>query len=106
MKLQEPGLNRNALTLTEVLIAIAIVGLLAVVILPSIVRSRARSSRVGCVNSLKEIGLAFRIWGQDVGDRYSTRVSVQEGGAKELIETGGVWSVFVVMSNQLSSPRL
>ncbi len=33
-------------------------------------------------------------------------VAVQEGGVKELVETGAVWSVFLVMSNELSTPRI
>jgi len=40
--------------------------------------------KITCVNNLKQIGLAFRIWEGDHGDQYPFNVSTNAGGALEL----------------------
>jgi type IV pilus assembly protein PilA len=44
-----------AFTLVEVMIVVAIVGLLAVIAIPSYVKSRARSQATACINNLRQI---------------------------------------------------
>jgi hypothetical protein len=39
---------------------------------------------ITCMNNLKQIGLAFRIWEGDHGDQYPFNVSTNAGGALEL----------------------
>jgi hypothetical protein len=69
-------------------------------------RTQARSARINCVNNLKQIGLSFRTWALDNGDKYPMQVSVTNGGTMELVSTGSVFSVFQVMSNELGTPKL
>lgn len=76
------------------------------VILPGLARSRHRSSRVSCVNHLKQVGLAFRIWAGDNGDKYPVQISITNGGALEWAEQGSAYHVFLVMSNELSTPKI
>jgi prepilin-type processing-associated H-X9-DG protein len=103
MKIQSSNRWRG-FTLIELLFMIVVIAILIAIFLPQL--NRRRVSRLGCVNNLKQIGLSFRIWVQDAGDRFPMKVFVQEGGAKELIETGAVWSAFLVMSNELSTPKV
>jgi hypothetical protein len=56
--------------------------------------------------NLKQINAAFRLWESDHNDQYPMSVSVTNGGAMELIETGNVAAVFQVMSNELSTTKI
>ncbi len=100
--------KRNAaMTLFEVGVVIAIVMILVVVFLPRFARSPEHSSRINCVNNLKQIGLAYRIWAGDNNDKYPMQVSTTNGGTMELMADGkNVWRNFLVMSNELSTPKI
>jgi prepilin-type processing-associated H-X9-DG protein len=95
-----------AFTQIELLVTVLCVALLAALILPSLARSRARSSRIGCTNNLKQIGLGFRSWAIDNDDHSPMRVSVTNGGTMELVASGHVSPHFRVMSNELSTPKI
>jgi prepilin-type processing-associated H-X9-DG protein len=94
------------MTILEVIIVILVLVTLAAVFLPALAKAHRRSSRIGCVNLLKEIGLSYRLWAQDNGDLYPMQVSVTNGGAIELVATGNVVAVFQAMSNELSTPKI
>jgi competence protein ComGC len=94
------------LTLFELLIVVAILLLLAAIILPALAKAKARSSHISCVNQLKQVGLAFRVWEGDNGDKFPMSVSVTNGGTMELVESGAVFPHFQVMSNELNSPKI
>ena len=104
--------RNNALTLTEVLVCVAVVCVLAGVAFLVFHRPKAvhrvvhhnRSEEIQCVNNLKQIGLAFRIWEGDNGDKLPMRVPMRAGGAMEPALRGNVAPVFQVMSNELSTP--
>jgi len=63
-------------------------------------------SKHDCVNNVKEIDIAFRIWEGDNGDKRPMEVPVALGGAQELIATGNVAGCFQVVSNELSVPKI
>ncbi len=103
MRLAFAPRRHRALTLIEVLVALAVILVLAAVLLPTLARTHAKSARAGCVNSLKQIGLACRTWGGDYGDRYPMAVPVRDGGSQGSIDA--VRS-FQVLFNCLGSPRI
>lgn len=96
----------RAFALREALVIIAVLAVLAAMLLPAMRRAERRSSRIGCVNNLKQISLAFKQWSLDSTDRYPTQVSVTNGGTMELIATGNVFTTFLVMSNELNTPKV
>src|SRR5882724_8113127 len=99
--------SAKAFTLIELLIVVAIIAVLAAIILPSMARQGCvPGQRINCVNNLKQIGLAFRTWALDNNDKYPMQVSVTNGGAMEIVSTGTVFTVFQVMSNELSTPKI
>jgi hypothetical protein len=60
---------------------------------------------------LKQIGLAYREWAGDNGDKFPMEISVTNGGTAELFSRGSqfqnlVFLNYLAMSNELSTPRI
>jgi len=94
------------MTLFEVGVVVAVLMIAAALLLPGLLNSKRNASRINCVNNLKQTGLACRIWEGDNGDKYPMGISVTNGGAMELAATGNVVASFLVMSNELGTPRI
>jgi competence protein ComGC len=94
----------NAFTLTELLVVVACVVLLAAILLPAIAKRYAMSSRADCQNNLKQIGLAYRTWEGDYSDKYPAHVLQADGGVQEA--ASNAYRSFQVMSNELNNPRI
>jgi prepilin-type N-terminal cleavage/methylation domain-containing protein len=52
-------------TLIELRVVIVILGMLAAMILPSLGRARESARRAVCVNNLKQMGLAFKMFADE-----------------------------------------
>jgi len=95
------------MTLVEAVVVIAVLAVFVAMLLPAIQHNhRYPASRINCVNSLKEIGLAYRVWAGDNNDKFPMEISVTNGGTMELAATGNVVATFQIMSNELSTPNL
>ena len=81
-------------------------------LLPALAKAKSRAQRINCVNNMKQIGLAFRIWAVDHGDKFPFNVSTNQGGTLELCLPGAdgfdrnAAFHFRVMSNELSTPKI
>jgi hypothetical protein len=94
----------RGLTLMEVLLVIATVFLLAAVALPMMVKPKG-SPRIPCVNNLKQVGLASRLWANDNGDQFP-QVSANPIGSLAWANSPQVFHHFLVMSNELVTPKI
>jgi len=108
----------------EALIVLAVLMVFAAFFLPSLANRPIRAPRIQCVNNLKQIGLATRVWEEDNNDKYPMAVYATNGGAYDFIhhaETNAApltptpsqigtppyqGRVFQVMSNELSTPKV
>ncbi|PWU17705.1 MAG: hypothetical protein C5B50_10835 [Verrucomicrobia bacterium] len=98
--------GRTAFTVIELLVAIGVFIVLAALFLPALAKRNASSSRWNCKNNLAQIFKGSRTWAIDNNHRYPMQVSVTNGGTMELVRSGKVFPNFLVMSNELNTPRL
>jgi type II secretory pathway pseudopilin PulG len=91
--------TRSAFTLIELIVIILVIALLAGLVIPWLARAKQRSQMTRCSNNLKQVGLAFRIWGE--APEYSFQISTNEGGAMELIAPGATFLQFRALSTRV-----
>jgi competence protein ComGC len=114
MKPRVSNRKTAALTLVEVVVVISIIAVLILIFLTKtgleiknqIRTGRGESAKITCINNLKQIGTAYRVWAGSHGDKYPMQTSVTNGGTMELANGRNAWINFSVMSRELSTPKI
>jgi prepilin-type N-terminal cleavage/methylation domain-containing protein len=106
-------------TLVELLVVIALIGMLVVLLMPALASAKNRDAKITCISNLKQVGLAFRLWEGEHNDRYPMAISSYgTGGTSEFLAHSsgsatptapgrgyGPGMSYLVMSNELSTPK-
>ncbi len=87
------------MTLIEVLVVVVILAVSLSLLLPALVVTK--NQRITCINNLKQIGTAFRIWQNDNANAFPMEVSTNFGGSKEYAFSPEVFRHFQPLQNEL-----
>src|SRR6201999_4143531 len=99
--------RQSGMTVVEALVVMVILAILVSMLLPSMARPRhSGGNRLSCVNNLKQIGTAYRIWQNDNGDKFPMQQDEALGGMKDILSgstNAGQYAClsYAIMQNEL-----
>jgi len=67
--------RKAGFTLVEIMIVVAIIGLLAAIAIPNFMKARATSQQNACINNLRQIDAAINEWALETGQSNGTSVA-------------------------------
>ena len=70
--------SKSGFTLVEIMIVVAIIGLLAAIAIPNFAKARTTSQKNACINNLRQIDGAAQIWALEFGKPASATYQVTD----------------------------
>ena len=92
--------------MTELLVVVCVVAVVAVLLLPGLAASKRKNEKINCINNLKQIALASRIWEGNNSDKYPMQLAVTNEAMIKLISDGNAYVLWQTMSNVLGTPKI
>jgi hypothetical protein len=111
----KPKMNkrRTAFTRTDLIVVIFILAALigGMESVTSTESAKHKAQRIGCLNNLKQIGMAYSMWAEGHGGQTPASASVSLGGWSDLLtnadQGANGWTNYAILADALgNSPRL
>jgi prepilin-type processing-associated H-X9-DG protein len=104
-----PSAGLSGITRKEVLIVLAVLGVLGAIALPALIRARDGARSTCCNCNLKQVGTAFRLFANDYDGKYpwlvlQNQTNTIEGDRFRTNNPQDLWMLFQEAANELSSP--
>ena len=101
----------SAFTRIELIVVIGVVVVLASMLLPAVHKHKSKAERITCLNNLKEIGTAYRLWSPGQSDLPPPQEPISAGGWHDLLTKAdqgpNCWTNYALIANELGqSPKL
>ena len=97
--------KRDGFTLVEIMIVVAIIGLLAAIAIPSFVKARNTSQQNACINNLRQVDSAKEQWAMENKKTDADAVTTTDvnayikGGTTPTCPGGGAYTYNVIGTN-------
>ena len=98
------GNRRSGFTLVEIMIVVAIIGLLAAIAIPNFVRARTKSQQNACISNIHQINSAIQQWALETKQAPNATLAADGSELQPYLGRGTAIDKVVCPSDSTTTP--